>query len=124
MFHSINGVQIREHDETKDLPNLIDKRFEIEYLDNVYLNKLVCLDLVNINVKSNVRKYGIKRLKDYGRQWVFVVKHTDYAKNRKRYSEVTCIIHDKIGDYLAKEYGYDPTGMNLMDSMENVYVLS
>jgi len=46
MFQTINGVQIREHDETKAKPNLIDKRFEIEYLDNVYLHKLVCIDLI------------------------------------------------------------------------------
>ncbi|MEY9866517.1 hypothetical protein ABIE66_001896 [Peribacillus sp. B2I2] len=40
MFQTINGVQIREHDETKAQSNLLDKRFEIEYLDNVYLNQL------------------------------------------------------------------------------------
>ncbi|WP_283780679.1 hypothetical protein [Peribacillus frigoritolerans] len=40
MFQTINGVQIREHDGTKAQSNLLEKRFEIEYLDNVYLNQL------------------------------------------------------------------------------------
>ncbi|MEH6956773.1 hypothetical protein [Neobacillus drentensis] len=124
MFQTINGVQIRERNETKELPNLIDKRFEIEYIDNVYLHKLVQLDLININVKGHKRKFGRKTLKDYGRNWMFVVKHKDYAENRRKYAEVGAIIHDKIAEYLIKEYGYKPVGMRLMDCEDNVYTSS
>jgi hypothetical protein len=59
MFQTINGVQIREHDETKALPNLLEKRFEIEYLDNVYLYRVVCIDIINMPVKGYERRYGI-----------------------------------------------------------------
>ncbi|MGX6443575.1 hypothetical protein ACWM35_10185 [Neobacillus sp. K501] len=124
MFQTINGVQIREYDETKELPNIIDKCFEIEYLDNLYLNKLVCLDLININVKGYDRRYGFKQLKAYGRKWMFVVKHKDYAENRRKYGEVGCIVHDKIAEYLRGEYGYNPVGGRLMDCEENVYTTS
>lgn len=123
MFQTINGVQIREHAETKELPNLIDKRFEIEYQDNVYLNRLVCLDLINIPVQGYERKYGFKRLKDYGCHWMFVVKHKDYAENRRKYAEVGCIVNDKIAEYLKAEYGYNPVGGRLMDCEDSVYIL-
>lgn len=124
MFQIINGVQVKEHEETKDLPNILDKRFEIEFLDNVYLHKLLCLDLININVKGYKRKYGRKREINHGRKWMYVIKHNDFAENRKKYGELCCIIHEKIGDYLAKEYGLDPTGMFIVDSMDQVYILS
>ncbi|ETI67256.1 hypothetical protein [Neobacillus vireti] len=121
MFQTINGVQIREHDETKAIPNLTEKRFEIEYLDNVYLNKVVCIDIINIPVKGHQWKYGIKRLKDYGRMWMYVIKHNDFAENRKKYGEVCNLIHDKIGVYLQKEYGLNPVGSFIIDSMDKVY---
>jgi hypothetical protein len=54
---------------------------------------------------------------------MFVVKDTDYAENRKGYGEVACIIHDKIGEYLADEYGYNPVGKILMDTMDKVYIM-
>jgi hypothetical protein len=123
MYQTINGVQIRENEETRELPNLVDKIFEIEYLDNVYLHKLVCLDFINIKVKGRERKYGMKFKKDYGQQWMFVVKDNDFVENRKMYGEVACLIHDKIGDFLVKEYGYKP-GLILMDSMDKVYLTS
>jgi hypothetical protein len=122
MFQNINGVQIREHDETKALPNILEKRFEVEYVDNVYLNNLVCIDIININVKGYEKKYGFKRKKDYGRKWMYVIKHTDFVDNRKRYGEVCCIIHEKIYEYLAKEFGFNPVGGFLIDGMENVYI--
>jgi hypothetical protein len=124
MFQNINGVQIREYDETKSLPNLTDKRFEIEYQDNVYLHKLIQIDLINISVKGHKRKFGRKTLIDYGRNWIFVIKHNDYAENRGKYAEVSAIIHDKIGGFLVKEYGYDPLGTKLIDGMNNVYINS
>lgn len=58
MFQNINGVQIKENDETKDLPNLIDKRFEIEYIDHVYLHKLLCFDFINLEVGVLPTKSG------------------------------------------------------------------
>jgi hypothetical protein len=119
MFQNINGVQIREHIETKDLPNLIDKRFEIEYLDNVYVHKLVCLDFININVIGTGRM-PLRRRK-YGRQWMFVVKETEFSIRRKEYAEVCCIIYEKIGDYLRTEYRYIP-GRVILDSIERVYI--
>jgi hypothetical protein len=124
MFQTINGVQIKEHEENKENPNTLEKRFEIEYLDNVYLNKLVCIDIINIPVKVNVKKYGIKRQVDYGRKWMYVVKHNDFELNRKRYAEVCSLIHDKIGIYLRDGFGIDPTGMFIIDNMDKVYVLS
>lgn len=124
MFHTINGVQIKEHDETKEKPNLIGKRFEIEYLENVYLHKLVCIDLINIPVKGYERKFGRKKLKDFGPHWMFVVKHSDYAENNKKYGEVCSIIYEKIGEYLAKEFGLNPVGRFIVDSMDKVYVTS
>jgi hypothetical protein len=123
MFHTINGVQIKEHTKTKELPNILDKRFEIEYLDNVYLNKLVCIDIINIPVKEPVRKYGFKRLKDRGRMWMFVIKHKDFVENRVKYGEVCSIIHEKIGEYLHNEYGLSPEGQFIIDSMERVYII-
>ncbi|MEH7098169.1 hypothetical protein [Neobacillus vireti] len=122
MFQTVNGVQIREQGETKALPNLLEKRFEIEYLDYVYLNKVVCIDIINIPVKGYERKYGIKRLKDYGRMWMYVVKHKDYAENRKKYAEVCSLIHDKIGIFLEKEFGISPFGKFIIDSMDRVYI--
>ncbi|MGG1400194.1 hypothetical protein ABE288_20580 [Bacillus salipaludis] len=124
MFQTINGVQIREHEETKALSNLQEKRFEIEYLDNVYLNRLVCIDIINMPVKGHVRKYGFRRLKDFGKMWMYVVKHHDFDENRKLYGEVCSIIHEKIGEYLDKEYGLSPVGTFLIDSMERVYTYS
>ncbi|WP_066385504.1 hypothetical protein [Neobacillus mesonae] len=123
MFQTINGVQISEHEETKANPNLFEKRFEIEFLDHVYLNNLVCLDLININVKEFKRKFGRKIVVDHGRKWMYVVKHNDYVENRKKYGKVCSIIHEKIGGYLKKEYGFDPTGMFVVDSMGTVYVM-
>ncbi|MEW9053835.1 MAG: hypothetical protein AB2392_21935 [Neobacillus sp.] len=124
MFITINGVQIKEHDETKDLPNILEKSFEIEYLDNVYLNNLVCLDLINIKVKETKRKF-VRNVKiDHGRKWMYVVKHTDFALNRAKYGEVCCIVHDKIGEYLAKEYSIDAADTFLIDSMDKVYIPS
>jgi hypothetical protein len=81
MFITINGVQVKEHDETMDLPNLLDKRFEIEYLDNVYLNNVVCLDLINIKVKENKRKFVQKTKIDHGRKWMYVIKHANFVEN-------------------------------------------
>jgi hypothetical protein len=124
MFQTINGVQIREHDETKSLHNLFEKRFEIEYLDLVYLNKLVCIDIINIPVKGHVRKYGFKRLQDYGRMWMYVVKHNDFVENRTKYGEVCSLIHEKISMYLKEEYGFPPTGKFIIDSMDKVYISS
>ncbi|PEQ90724.1 hypothetical protein CN481_16785 [Bacillus sp. AFS006103] len=123
MFQTINGVQIREHDETKDLPNLLEKRFEIEYLDKVYVNGLVCIDIININVQGYERKYGFKRKIDYGRQWMYVIKHNDYVENRLKYGEVCSLIHEKIGVYLAREFRFNPVGGFLIDSMDKVYIL-
>lgn len=70
------------------------------------------------------RKYSFKRIKNYGRQWMFVVKHKDYAENRREYGEIGCIVHDKIAEYLANEYGYDHAGGKLMDCEDNVYISS
>jgi hypothetical protein len=124
MFQTVNGVQIREHTETKSLAVLQEKRFEIEYLDHVYLNKLVCIDIINIPVKEPVRKYGFKRLKDRGRMWMYVIKHKDFDENRRKYGEVCTIIHEKLWDYLENEYGLSPVGTFIIDSMERVYINS
>ncbi|MEH7130713.1 hypothetical protein V7103_21185 [Neobacillus drentensis] len=123
MFQTINGVQIREHDETKALTNLQEKRFEIEYLDHVYLYKLVCIDIINIPVKGYERKYGFKRKKDFGPMWMYVIKHNDYDENRKKYGEVCSLIHEKTVEYLSKEFGLNPVGGFLIDSMDKVYIL-
>jgi hypothetical protein len=124
MFQTINGVQLKEHDETKALTNLQEKRFQVEYLDHVYLNKLVCIDIINIPVKGHERKYGFKRLKDYGRMWMYVIKHNDYDENREKYGEVCSIIHEKIGEFLEKEYGLSPVGTFIIDSIDRVFKLS
>ncbi|WP_316568855.1 hypothetical protein [Neobacillus sp. YIM B06451] len=118
MFQNINGVQIREHDETRELPNITEKRFEIEYVDNVYLHKVICLDFINMPVKQK----GLIKSKDLGRHWMLVVKHNDFVENRLLYAEVGCIIHDKIRDFLCEEYGYESGKIPiLMDQKEKVY---
>ncbi|ALC88888.1 hypothetical protein AM500_03035 [Bacillus sp. FJAT-18017] len=118
MFHTVNGVQIREHDETLMKPNTLEKRFEIEYLDNVYLHKLICIDLINLNVKKPRRFIN----KSLGRKWLYVIKDHDFDENREKYGVLCRMIHEKIGDYLRDEYGFEPTGLFLIDSMERVYV--
>lgn len=121
MFQNINGVQFREVEETKFLPDLKEKRFEIEYIDNVYLHKRISLDLININVTGQKRKFGIKLKADIGRKWMLVVKDTDFEENRSKYAELGCIIHDKIGPFLIEEFGYVP-GDLIMDQADKVYV--
>jgi hypothetical protein len=96
----------------------------MEYLDNVYLHSLVYLDLINIKVKENKRNFLRKVKIDHGRKWMYVVKHTDFALNRAKYGEVCCIVHDKIGDYLSKEYGIIAAETFLIDSMDKVYIPS
>jgi hypothetical protein len=79
------------------------------------------MDFLNINVQGHERKYGLKFKKDIGLHWMFVVLDNDFVENRKGYSEVACIILDKIKDYLVKEYGYNPKGRILMDGFDKVY---
>lgn len=52
---------------------------------------------------------------------MLVVKDVDFDKNRRKYAEVGCIIHDKIGGFLSREYGYVP-GDLLMDQADKVYL--
>ncbi|MEY9866518.1 hypothetical protein ABIE66_001897 [Peribacillus sp. B2I2] len=52
---------------------------------------------------------------------MYVIKHLDYSENRKRYGEVCSLIHEKIGEYLGKEFGLSPVGPFLIDSMDRVY---
>jgi hypothetical protein len=122
LIKNLMGVQIREWDDTRGLTNLLEKKWEIEYL---YLQKLVCLDLINIPIAEKQRKYGLLKVeKDLGRHWLYVVKDNDFVENRSLYSEVICIIHNRIGEYLAKEYGFNPTGNFYMDSHDKVYINS
>lgn len=121
MFHNINGVQIKENEDTKFLPDLKEKRFEIEYIDNVYLHKRISLDFINLNVMGYKRLLGFKKIADLGRMWMLVVKDTDYDENKSKYAELGCIIHDKIGPLLTEEYGYVP-GDVIMDQADRVYI--
>jgi hypothetical protein len=119
MFLSINGVQIRELEITKDKPNIDDKQFEIEYVDNVFVHKLVRIHFMKVNVKG-----GRGRTKHMnGQQWMFIImdSKSEFDKRRKAYAELSCMIHDKIGDYLADNYNYNTVGIPIIiDSMETI----
>lgn len=79
----------------------------------MYLHKLVCLDIININVQG-----GRGRRKQFnGRQWKYDIKHSNFMVNRKKYGEVCGLIHEKIVEYLYKEYGLNPIGNFIIDSM-------
>lgn len=121
MFQTINGVQIRESNETKSFTDIQEKRFEIEYLDNVYLNRIVCIDIINIPVQLQERKYGFKRLKDNGQMWMYVIKHKDFDENRKKYGEVSRIVHEKIASYLEMEYRLNTVGTFIIEGMDKIY---
>lgn len=110
MFRRVNGVLIREFDETKELPSIFDKRFEFKFYDNLYLHKRISVDFMNINVKG------------YGRNWMFSVKETDYEDNKYVYSLLVKVIHNKVQDYLERKYGYEPNGWILMKSGKKFYM--
>jgi hypothetical protein len=120
MFQNVNGVQIREHKETKEMPNLIDKRFEIEYQDDDFTHKLVCLDIMIVNVNSE--RWRTKRFNGY--QWMYVINNSDFYEYREMYAEVCKVIQKKIGGYFQKEYGLSPVGEFLIESKDRVYVSS
>jgi hypothetical protein len=116
-FETVNGVQIREVKQTRDKPKIEDKQFEIEYLDNVYLHRLVCFQLFHANVMV-----GRGKTKQFnGLQKMFVVMDTkdEFIKGRKQYGEVACMVYEKIADYLVKKYNYNPVAMILMDSVDS-----
>lgn len=121
IFYNINGVQIRKYNETRNFTNLIIKRFEIEidYLDNVYLQKLVSFDFINIKVEGQ-KQFPFGRRKQHGRCWMFIVKKKDFDSYSRKYAEIACVVHDKISVFLSKEYGYIP-GPIIMDSNEKVF---
>jgi hypothetical protein len=116
-FETVNGVQIREIEETRNKPNITDKQFEIEYLDNVYLHRLVRFQLIHANVLG-----GRGKTKQFnGLQKMFIVMDTkdEFIKGRKQYGEVACIVYEKIAEYLVKKYNYNPVAMILMDSVDS-----
>jgi hypothetical protein len=53
--------------------------------------------------------------------WMYVVKHKDFAENREKYGEVCSLIHEKIGEYLEKNFGFNPVGNFIVDSTDKVY---
>jgi hypothetical protein len=115
-FITINGVQIREIEETKDKPNIIDKQFEIEYLDNVYVHKLVRLQFMYANVLG-----GRGKLKKFnGKQWMVVIMDSkdEFHRYREEYEQVASLVFEKVGIYLRDTYSFNPECKVLIDSID------
>jgi hypothetical protein len=95
-MQSINGVMLREYPETLEKP-LLEKRFEIQYMDNTYFHKTIFLDFINLEAQG------------HGRMWIFVVKDVEeffYENNRSIYGEIVREVHDRIVPHLQQNYHY------------------
>ena len=89
-FKSVNGVKIREYEESRQEKSLKNKVFEIQYNDCEYLQQKVFLDLAQVSTSS-------------GRKWMFVVKNENFFDQRETFTEVIRTIHDKLYHYLMNE---------------------
>ncbi|MCM3655337.1 hypothetical protein [Metabacillus litoralis] len=94
MYQNINGVRFREFPETLEKP-LLEKRFDIQYMDNTYLYKTIFLDFINLPVKG------------HGRMWIFVVKNLEsveeYKVNSICYGEIVGEVHNRLIPYLQQK---------------------
>ncbi|MDL4842483.1 hypothetical protein [Aquibacillus rhizosphaerae] len=113
MRKEINGVSVKfNHHILKSSPNKVV--FQIEYHDELRLQKLVSLDLVNINVV------------DLGRKWIYAIKDIsdeNYKEYSKEYLETITDIHNRIVSFISKyvQFGDD---IVLIDHYSRVYKMS
>lgn len=106
---SKKGIKFWENPDTYG-KGIMEKKFYIEYPDNMYFHRTIFLEFININVKN------------HGKMWMYVVKSDDYKKNRLVYGEIVKVIHDMFVSVLQMEYDYDLNQeVILIDWNQNVY---
>uniref|UniRef100_UPI00388FD449 hypothetical protein n=1 Tax=Radiobacillus sp. PE A8.2 TaxID=3380349 RepID=UPI00388FD449 len=90
MIKEINGISVHLEDdyEAKNADEIV---IGIEYFDEDHLNELINLDLLKVDVKN------------YGMNWIYVVKSiplNEYKERKNEVGEVIKYVHSQIISFL------------------------
>ncbi|GGC87948.1 hypothetical protein GCM10007216_18360 [Thalassobacillus devorans] len=113
MIKEINGISISYDGRLlRRNPNKVI--FSIEYYDSSFFNCLINIDLLNVDVVDN------------GKKWIYAMKEISddqYGIHRYKYGEIVNHIHKNIVEFLQKyiDIMYDSV---LIDHYSRVYKIS